>query len=69
MINPDDLDTPQAKVNPRDLQPMSVQELETYIAALEQEIIRADAMIARKQAHKNGIEALFGNKETLKDRD
>lgn len=62
MINPDDLDLPLKKIKPRDLQPMSVQELEAYIAALEQEIIRADEMIAKKQAHKNGIDALFGNK-------
>ena len=60
MLNPDDLEPPKPNVKPRDLQPMSVQELETYIAALEQEIARADAMIAKKQAHKNGIEALFG---------
>lgn len=61
MINPDDLD-PQPKTKLRDLQPMSVRELEEYIAALEQEIRRADEMIAKKQAHKNGIEALFGGK-------
>jgi uncharacterized small protein (DUF1192 family) len=61
MINPDELDPAKTNVKPRDLQPMSVQELEDYIAALEQEIARADAMIAKKQAHKNGIEALFGS--------
>ncbi len=60
MINPDDLDPPRPKVKLRDLEPMSIQELEEYIATLEQEIHRADAMIAQKQAHKSGIEALFG---------
>jgi len=62
MINPDELDPQKVNVKPRDLQPMSVQELEDYIAALEQEIIRADEMIVKKQAHKDGIEALFGKK-------
>jgi uncharacterized small protein (DUF1192 family) len=60
MFNPDDLE-PQPKTNkPRDLQPMSVRELEDYICALEQEISRADTMIAKKRAHKDGIDALFG---------
>ena len=63
MINPDELEPSPQKAKLRDLQPMSVQELENYIAALEQEIARADAMIAKKQAHKNGIEALFGKSE------
>lgn len=62
MINPDDLDPPRQKAKLRDLQPMSIQELEEYIASLEQEIARADAMIAQKHAHKSGIEALFGHK-------
>ena len=60
MFNPDEIEPLQTKPKPRDLQPLSVQELEDYIAALEAEIIRADAMIAKKQAHKNGIDALFG---------
>jgi uncharacterized small protein (DUF1192 family) len=62
MINPDDLD-PVRKPKPRDLQPMSVQELEEYIASLEAEIIRADEMIAKKQAHKSAIDALFGKQD------
>jgi uncharacterized small protein (DUF1192 family) len=65
MINPDEIDPPSisAKPKPRDLQPMSVRELEDYIASLEEEIARADAAIAKKQAHKSGVEALFGKKE------
>jgi uncharacterized small protein (DUF1192 family) len=31
---------------------------------MEEEIARADAMIAKKQAHKSGIESLFGKKES-----
>ena len=63
MINPDDLDPQRPKNKLRDLQPMSIEELEEYIAAMEDEIARADAMIAQKQAHKSGIEALFGKPE------
>jgi len=63
VINPDELDPQKPSAKPRDLQVMSVRELENYIAALESEITRADAMIAKKQAHKSGIEALFGKME------
>jgi uncharacterized small protein (DUF1192 family) len=63
MLNPDDLDTPRPSSKPRDLQPMSVAELEDYIAALEAEIQRAETAIAKKQAHKSGVEALFGKSE------
>jgi len=63
MINPDELEAIRTNAKPRDLQPLSVQELENYIAALEQEILRADAMIAKKQAHKSGIDTLFGKTE------
>jgi uncharacterized small protein (DUF1192 family) len=62
VINPDEIEPQKPNVKPRDLQPMSVQELENYIAALESEIARSSAMIAKKQAHKSGIEALFGKK-------
>ena len=62
MINPDDMELPQPKAKVKDLQPMSIEELEDYIALLEEEIARADAMIAQKRAHKSGIEALFGKR-------
>ncbi len=63
MINPDEIDPPKAKPKPRDLQTMSIEELEAYIASLEDEIARADTMIAQKKTHRSGIEALFGKKE------
>jgi uncharacterized small protein (DUF1192 family) len=65
MIDADDLDpqSPKPKTALRDLQPMGIRELEEYIASLEAEIARADAMITKKQAHKSGIESLFGKKE------
>jgi len=60
MMNPDDLDPARPSTKPRDLQPLSVHELEDYIASLRDEIARAEAMIAQKQAHKNDIDSLFG---------
>jgi uncharacterized small protein (DUF1192 family) len=60
MINPDDLDPPRPTLKPLDFQPMSVGELKDYIAALEAEIKRAREAIGKKEAHKSGIESLFG---------
>jgi uncharacterized small protein (DUF1192 family) len=60
MLNPDDLDPPRPALKPLDLQQMSVFELKDYIAALEAEIARARATIGKKEAHKSGIESLFG---------
>jgi uncharacterized small protein (DUF1192 family) len=62
MINPDELEPQRTTAKPRDLTPMSVGELQDYIAALEDEIARAEAAIARKEAHRSGIDALFGGK-------
>ncbi|OIR10112.1 hypothetical protein GALL_80400 [mine drainage metagenome] len=44
---------------PRNLQPMSVRELEEYIAALEGEITRVRAAIAAKQSLRAGADSLF----------
>jgi uncharacterized small protein (DUF1192 family) len=60
MINPDELEPKRVNVKPLDLQQMSVADLKDYILSLEEEISRADAMIAKKEAHKSGVEALFG---------
>ena len=61
MLNPDDLEPPRkGSARPVDLQPMSVNELRDYIASLEAEIARAEQAIAKKEAHKSGVEALFG---------
>ncbi|MDX2028611.1 MAG: DUF1192 domain-containing protein [Alphaproteobacteria bacterium] len=59
MINPDELE-PRPVLKPLDLQQMSVSDLKGYIASLESEIARAEVMIAKKDAHKSGVEALFG---------
>ena len=44
---------------PRDLTPLSVDELLRRIGELETEIARARAAIAAKQDHRSGAEALF----------
>ena len=64
MLIPDDLDLPRPASKPRDLNPLSIEELNNYIATLETEIARAEAMIAKKKAHKDGIDALFGSPKT-----
>lgn len=63
MINPDDIEPRKPSAKPRDLQSMSVDELRYYIATLEEEIARAEATIAKKEAHRSGIDALFGGKK------
>jgi len=63
MLDTDELEPQKPKAKPRDLQGMSIEELEDYIASLEAEIARADEMIAKKKAHKSGVEALFGKRE------
>ena len=60
MPTPDEHETLHAAVKPKDLQALSIDELEDYIASLESEIARADAAIAQKQKHRSGIDALFG---------
>jgi uncharacterized small protein (DUF1192 family) len=60
MINSDELEPARPVLKPLDLQQMSVGDLKDYIASLEAEIKRATDMIAKKEAHKSGIEALFG---------
>ncbi len=63
MFEADDLEPKHKAAKARDLSPMSVGELRSYIADLESEITRAEAAIAMKEAHKSGIDALFGGKK------
>jgi len=62
MINPDELEPPKPAQKPKDLTVMSVGELKNYIGALEAEIARAEDAIKKKEAHKSGVEALFGKR-------
>ena len=38
---------------------MSIEELHEYIAEMQEEIERVRAEIAKKEAHRSGVEALF----------
>ncbi|HVJ54399.1 MAG TPA: DUF1192 domain-containing protein [Aliidongia sp.] len=48
-----------AKTPLKDLTPLSITELEDYIAGLNAEIARARAAIDAKKGHRSGAEGLF----------
>jgi uncharacterized small protein (DUF1192 family) len=55
-------DDPAAQNKPpkkKDLTPLSLAELETYIADMESEILRVRAEIAAKRKQRGGAESLF----------
>ena len=43
----------------RNLDPMSIEELQEYIEEMNEEIARVRAEIAKKEAHRAGVDALF----------
>ncbi len=55
----DDLEPRKQKPEPRDLEAMGVDELEAYLAELEQEADRVREKIAAKKAYLSGAESLF----------
>lgn len=55
----DDLPQKAKKTAVRNLESMSVDELQAYIAELEAEIVRVRLEIGRKSAHLNAAAALF----------
>jgi uncharacterized small protein (DUF1192 family) len=55
----DDLEPTKKPAKPKDLSTWSIEELNLYIAKLEAEIVRAREMIAAKQSHRSGADALF----------
>jgi len=58
-MDTDDLEPRKPKAQSKNLEPMSVGELEGYIAELEAEIARVRADIAKKTKHRAGAEGLF----------
>lgn len=46
-------------LNPRNLEPLSVEELRTYITFLEDESARASHEIKRKEASRNAADSVF----------
>lgn len=58
----EDLEPRKTKPQPRNLDPLSVDELNTYIQELEAEIARVKAEIDKKQAHLSAASAFFKKK-------
>jgi uncharacterized small protein (DUF1192 family) len=58
-MDDEDLAPRKAKPQPKNLDPMSIEELGDYILALKDEISRADREIAKKRQVRDGAAALF----------
>jgi uncharacterized small protein (DUF1192 family) len=59
MIEDEDLAAQKQPPRKKDLTPLSIAELEDYIAAMEQEILRVREAIAGKRKQRGGAESLF----------
>jgi uncharacterized small protein (DUF1192 family) len=57
----EDLEPRKKAVTPKNLDAMSIEELEAYIAELQAEIERARSKISAKESHRVGAAALFKN--------
>lgn len=58
-MDPEDLEPRKAKPKPKNLDPLSIDELNDYIAELEAEIARVEQDIAKKSAHLSAAAAFF----------
>lgn len=58
-IDVDDLEPLRRKPKPRDLDGLSIEELNDYVANMEAEIRRVREKIAAKQSHTSAAAALF----------
>jgi uncharacterized small protein (DUF1192 family) len=58
-MDEDDLPTPRKAPEQKNLEPMSIEELDAYIVELEGEIERVRADIVAKRGHLSGAESLF----------
>ncbi len=56
----DDPEPRQSAPRPRLLDPLSIDELRAYIVELKAEIVRVEAAIKAKVAHRDAVAALFG---------
>lgn len=59
MFADEDIKPQKAEGLPRNLENLSVAEMQEYIAELKLEIFRTEAEIERRSGHKNVAEALF----------
>ncbi len=55
----DDLDPKKKPSKLKNLEPMSVDELQDYVEALKAEILRAEAEIAKKKAYSQAASSFF----------
>ena len=55
----DDLDPRHKKTSPKNLDAMSVEELDEYVAALKAEIVRVDEKIKSKRSHAAAAATFF----------
>ena len=58
-MDPEDLEPRKAKPKPKNLDPLSIDELNNYIAELEAEIARVKSEMAKKSAHLSAAAAFF----------
>jgi uncharacterized small protein (DUF1192 family) len=58
-MDPDEMEPRKVAPQWRDLEPLSVEELEAHITALEAEIVRARRAIGAKKSLRSGAEQLF----------
>ena len=63
-IDADELEPPKKKVEPLNLEIMSIEELEAYIVQLTSEIDRAKEKIDSKKAHRDAASAIFGGRRS-----
>ena len=62
-IDADDLEPRKKRIEPLNLDPMSIEELEGYIVELTEEIGRVKVKIAAKKAHRDAASAVFGGRK------
>jgi uncharacterized small protein (DUF1192 family) len=62
-IDTDELEPIKKRIEPLNLDSMSIAELESYIAQLNGEIERARAKIAAKKAHRDAASSVFGSRK------
>ena len=60
-MDEDDLLPQTKKPEPKNLEPLSIEALEEYIAGLEAEIARVRSEIEAKKSHRGEAESLFQN--------
>ena len=58
-MDAEDLEPRKKKVQLRDLEPLSIAELEDYITEMRTEIARVESKIAAKKSHLAGASSLF----------